>query len=88
MVSKDFVDKNKDGLHIRPAEILVNAMTKYTSRVILRINDKEINAKSMISLMIAGVKCGTPLTVECNGKDEEDALREASELIESGFGEE
>ena len=87
MVSKDLKVINSDGLHIRPAQILVNRMTKYSCSVLLRVNDKEINAKSIISLMIAGIKCGAELTVECSGKDEEAALNEAVELFESGFGE-
>ena len=85
MVSKALVIVNEKGIDIASAQILVNAMSKYSSSVILKVKDREINAKSIISLMIAKIKSGAELTLECNGRDEEEALKEAADLIENGF---
>ena len=85
MLSKDLVIQNEHGINIAAAQLLVNAMTKYSSSVILKVNDKAINSKSIISLMIAGIKNGAQVTVEANGKDEEAALAEVVSLIENGF---
>ena len=88
MVSKDFTITNKMGLHMRPAQVFVTAMSKYSSDVNIKFNGKDINGKSIMMIMSACIKCGAEITVECNGADEEAMLAEAASMIESGFGEE
>lgn len=88
MVSKSFTIKNKMGFHMRPANVFVTAMTKYSSDVNIVFNSKAINGKSIMNIMAACIKCGSEITVECTGADEEAMLNEAAQLIEDGFGEE
>lgn len=88
MVSKEFTIKNKMGFHMRPANVFVTEMTKYASSVNIIFNGKTINGKSIMNIMAACIKCGSKITVECDGADENEMLAEATELIESGFGEE
>lgn len=88
MVSKDFTITNKMGLHMRPAQVFVQAMSKYASDVTVKFNGKDINGKSIMMIMAACIKCGANITVVCNGADENEMLAEASAMIESGFGEE
>ena len=88
MVSKEFTIKNKMGFHMRPANVFVTEMTKYASSVNIIFNGKTINGKSIMNIMAAYIKCGSTITVECDGADENEMLAEATELIESGFGEE
>ena len=83
MVSKEFTIKNKMGFHMRPANVFVTEMTKYASSVNIIFN-----GKSIMNIMAACIKCGSTITVECDGADENEMLAEATELIESGFGEE
>ncbi len=87
MVSKSTKITNEMGFHMRPANVFVTAMTKYDSDIDLVVNGKKINGKSIMNIMAAGIKCGTELTVECNGADEGAMLNAAVNLIESGFGE-
>lgn len=88
MVSKSFTITNKMGFHMRPANVFVTAMTKYASDVFVVFNGNKINGKSIMNIMAACIKCGSEITVECEGADEEAMLAEAEQLIESGFGEE
>jgi phosphocarrier protein len=88
MISKDFTITNKMGFHMRPANVFVAAMTKYSSEITIVVAGKRINGKSIMNIMAACIKCGSDITVECNGDDEQAMLQEASSLIESGFGEE
>lgn len=88
MVSKDFTVKNKMGFHMRPAQVFVNALAKYPCEVTIKFGDKDINAKSIMMIMSACIKCGSEITVTANGENEEAALAEAAAMIESGFGEE
>ena len=87
MVSKEFTLKNKMGFHMRPANVFVTEMTKFSSDVNIIFNGKTINGKSIMNIMAACIKCGTEITVECDGPDEQAMLDEAIALIESGFGE-
>lgn len=88
MVSKEFTLKNKMGFHMRPANVFVTEMTKFSSDVNIIFNGKTINGKSIMNIMAACIKCGSTITVECNGADENEMLNAASALIEDGFGEE
>lgn len=88
MVSKSFTIKNKMGLHMRPANVFVTAMTKYESEIFIQFGGKKINGKSIMNIMAGCIKCGSDIVVECDGPDEEAMMAEASELIERGFGEE
>ena len=87
MVSKDFTIKNKMGLHMRPANVFVTEMTKFNSDVNIIMNGKKVNGKSIMNIMAACIKFGSEITVECDGSDEAEMLAKATELIESGFGE-
>lgn len=88
MVSKNFTIKNKMGFHMRPAQVFVNAMTKYPCDVTIKFGGRDINAKSIMMIMSACIKCGSEITVVANGEQEAAALDEAAGMIESGFGEE
>lgn len=87
MVSKLTKVTNEMGFHMRPANVFVTAMTKYASNINIIVGDKKINGKSIMNIMAACIKCGTDITVECDGADEQPMLDEAIALIESGFGE-
>ena len=87
MVSKKVTVVNAMGFHMRPANLFVTAMTKYTSNVFIVMGDKKINGKSIMNIMASCIKCGSEITVECDGPDENEMLSEAITLIESGFGE-
>ncbi len=87
MVSQKVKVVNEQGLHMRPAGVFAKEMTKFKSQVTLDIDGKRINAKSVMLIIAACIKCGTEMTIECEGEDEKEALSEAVKLIESGLGE-
>lgn len=87
MVSETAKIINETGLHMRPANIFVTAMSKYASDITLITNDKSIDGKSIMSIMAACIKHGSEITVKCSGPDEKEMLDEAIKLINSGFDE-
>ncbi len=87
MVSQKVTVVNEQGLHMRPAGVFAKEMTKFKSQVTLDIAGKRINAKSVMLIIAACIKCGTEMTIECEGEDETEALAKAVELVESGLGE-
>lgn len=87
MLSKTFTISNAQGLHMRPAGIFVGEMGKFSCNVAIRFKNNEINAKSLMNIIAACIKCGSQIEVICDGSDEQEAMDKASELIASGFDE-
>ena len=87
MVSKKVTVVNPSGLHLRPAGVLSQTAMKFKCKSIIECGEKKIVAKSVLNVMAAGVKCGTEVTLVCDGPDEEEALETIAEAIESGLGE-
>ncbi len=87
MVRKKVIVKNPTGLHLRPAGVLCNEAVKYKSRIYFHYGDDEANAKSVLSVLGACIKCGTELEFECEGEDEKEALAAVIAAVESGLGE-
>ena len=87
MISQTFTITNSQGFHMRPAGTFTTAMGKHQSSVTVMRDGNRIDGKSIMNLIAACIKCGTEITLEIDGADEEAAMKEASSLIESGFGE-
>lgn len=87
MVSKKLTIINPSGLHLRPAGELCRKSMLYQSSVTFKSGRTTANAKSVLSVLGAGVKHGDEIELCCDGEDEVLALKEISELIESGLGE-
>ena len=87
MVSQKVTLTNGSGLHMRPAGVFAKGVAGYASKITIITNGKEVDGKSMMSLMAASIKCGAEIEIRCEGEDEQAALDGAIELIESGLGE-
>ena len=85
MVSKNTKVVDKMGLHMRPANNFITAMSKYKSDITIVFNDKKINGKSIMNIMAACIKYNSPITIICDGEDEQAMLDEAVSLIENGL---
>ena len=77
--------KNPTGLHLRPAGNLCKEALKYKSMVTFNFNGGTANAKSVLSVLGACVKCGDEIELVCEGEDEEKALETLTSFIESGL---
>ena len=87
MISQKVTIKNPTGLHLRPAGILCKEAMKFKSLITFRFRDGSANAKSVLSVLGACVKCGDQIELVCEGEDEEAALETLVAAIESGLGE-
>ena len=86
MVSQKVVIKNPTGLHLRPAGILCKEAMQYKSLITFSFNDTTANAKSVLSVLGACVKCGDEIELSCDGEDEAEALKALVAAVESGLG--
>ncbi len=59
--------KSKNGLHARPASLVVNAATKFTGEVFLIKDTTRVNAKSIMNVMGMGLMEGDTITIEAQG---------------------
>ena len=78
---------NPSGFHLRPAGLLCQTSMKFKSSVKILHKEKEINAKSILNMMVSGIQYGTEVEIQCTGEDEEAALEAVCTLIEMGLGE-
>ena len=67
MVSEKATLVNPQGLHMRPAGLFASTMGKYACDVTVVTPEKEVNGKSPMALMAAGIPCGTEVEVKCDG---------------------
>ena len=87
MVSQKVVIKNPTGLHLRPAGILCKEAMKFRSMITFTFRGNSANAKSVLSVLGACVKCGDEIEFVCEGEDEAEALAALVDVIEGGLGE-
>lgn len=86
MISKKITVSNGQGLHMRPATLFSAAVTPFNADVKINFKGMSYDGKSVMMLMAACIKCGDEIEIQCDGADEEDALKKAIELVESGLG--
>lgn len=76
---------SENGIHARPAGILVNTVSKFKSDVKLLKGEKEANARSLFSIMGLGVKDGETLNIEICGDDEDILSEKLEETLQNNF---
>ena len=72
---------DKNGIHARPAGLIVQASKQYESAISLSCGGKTADCKKLIQLMQLGVKHGDQITVTATGEDSSDALREIEDTM-------
>lgn len=87
MVSDKIEINNPSGLHLRPAGLLCKEAMKFKAHITFGAYGSEANAKSVLSVLGAGVKCGDCIELVCDGEDEEEALATLCALIRNGLKE-
>ncbi|MBO5461486.1 MAG: HPr family phosphocarrier protein [Ruminococcus sp.] len=73
MIETTVVVKHEKGLDARPIALLVQEASQYTSRVYIEVQNKKINAKSIMGMMSLTLVAGDTVTVVTEGADEEKA---------------
>jgi phosphocarrier protein len=87
MIEREVKIVNRLGLHARAAAKLVHLAGKFESNVSLLRNGEEVDAKSILGILLLAAAQGAELRVRCEGRDEEQALDALTALIAAGFDE-
>ena len=78
---------NKLGLHARASAKLTQLAAKFESDVQVMRNDRKVNAKSIMGVMMLAAGKGSKITVEIDGPDEAAAMDAIARLVGDYFGE-
>jgi phosphocarrier protein len=73
---------NKLGLHARPAAEFVRCARKFKSTVVIKKDDEEYSAASILDVLSANLDCGSRMIVVAEGSDAKTALDELAALLE------
>lgn len=80
-LKKRLTVKAKQGLHARPASIFVQVANRYFSNIRVVKNDMEVDAKSILNILMLGVECGDEIILIVEGNDAEEALAELEKVV-------
>lgn len=85
MIQKEIKISNKNGLHARPAAMLVKTTGKFKSDITLSKDGYEVNGKSIMGVMTLAAEPGSIILFKVSGEDEESAMKAIEDLIEKSF---
>ena len=80
-----FTVLNDKGLHTRPSTELVKCASAFKSRVSLQFQDLNVNAKSLLGILMLAAARGSKIVVEAIGDDAEEAVKSILELANNKF---
>ena len=89
--SREVVISNLQGLHTRPVMKFVDVASRFTSEIKVHKGGAEpadADGKSVMQMIILAAEAGTPLRIDADGADAEEAVKQLVELVESKFDEE
>lgn len=87
MLEKEYIIRNRLGLHARAAAQLVQTASRFNADILVRKDDLEVNGKSIMGILMLAAPQGSRITLTVRGGDQEDALDALGKLIDDGFGE-
>lgn len=83
MIKKLITVKIPSGFEARPVALLVQVASQFESSIYVELEDKKVNAKSIMGMMSLDVIEGEQITVVTDGKDEEEAIQEIKKYLTS-----
>ena len=87
MISEQIEIVNKLGLHARAAAKFVGTATRFESKITIGKDGRDVDGKSIMSVMMLAASCGSFVDICCDGNDEQEAMNAIKSLIEDKFGE-
>jgi phosphocarrier protein HPr len=87
MLEQEIVVSNKLGLHARASAKLVQLVQGYKATVWLVSRGREVNAQSIMGVMMLAAGIGTPLVIRADGADEQAAVTAVADLFARKFDE-
>ena len=83
MMTKDVTINIETGLEARPVAQLVQVASQFESKIYLEVEDKKVNAKSIMGRMSLGLAAGEKVVISAEGEDEEQAIESIESYLNS-----
>jgi phosphotransferase system HPr (HPr) family protein len=87
-LTRSVILANANGLHARPADLLVKTANKFASNITIVKGAERIDAKSILGILTLAAMQGTELTVEAEGADAEQAVNAIADMLAKPFPDE
>lgn len=87
MYNKDVLVQNQVGLHARPATFFIQKANEFKSSIWVEKEERRVNAKSLLGVLSLGIVGGTTIRIIADGADDEMAVEDLVQLVNSGFAE-
>jgi phosphocarrier protein len=88
MIEREVTIVNTLGIHARPATLVAQVAQRFQSDITVEKDGLEVNAKSVMGVMMLVAAKGSKITIRASGPDESEAVEALVKLVEDGFGEE
>lgn len=88
MIQEKIKIKNKLGIHARPATLLAQEAGKFKSNIFISKDGIEVNAKSIMGIMMIAAEQGSTLHISIDGVDEKEAALALKNIFSKIFEEE
>ena len=85
MYLKEASVKNQVGLHARPATFFIQKANEFKSSIWIERDERRVNAKSLLGVLSLGIVGGTDIRIIADGVDEQQAVDELVNMVNSGF---
>ncbi|MFN2381224.1 MAG: HPr family phosphocarrier protein [Guyparkeria sp.] len=79
--------RNRRGLHARAAARFAATAEQYESEIEVEFNDRRVNGKSIMGLMMLAAACGKTIAVTATGSDASRAIEGIADLVDARFHE-
>ena len=87
MIQRDLTIINRLGLHARATAKLVQLLSTFRCQATLEARGREVNAKSIMGVMLLAAGVGSTVVLRVDGEDEQAATDAVAALFERRFDE-
>ena len=81
MIKKPVKIKLDTGLEARPVAQLVQLASQFECEIHVEVEQKEVNAKSIMGMMTLGLDTGEEIIISTDGEDEKEAMEKMEESL-------
>ena len=85
MISETVVIRNKQGIHLRVASIIVQESNRFKSEIFIKRSNEKTNCKSILGLISMAIPCNQEVTLEIEGDDEKEAFQSMKETLSRDY---
>ncbi len=84
MSEKKIMVKIASGLEARPVALFVQVASQFQSSIYVALQNKKVNAKSIMGMMSLGVLEGEEIIITAEGPDESEAIEKLEQYLTEG----